>query len=306
MTVYPAYYAEFTCIADRCRHNCCIGWEIDIDEDTAARYRAMGGTLGARLAASTCGDPPHFVLGADERCPFLNDNNLCDIILACGEDALCDVCAMHPRFTNEREGRVELGIGMACEEAARIILTAEEPMRLVGAPEAETDEVLAARAKALAILQDRTLPVAARSERMLASLGTALPERDLSEWAEDFLSLERLDADWTRRLEALRDGWVTADLEGFATHMEGRETEYEQLLCYLVYRHVAKACDTWEAAAWAAFAALCYSMVFFLGAIAFTETGDFTVADQIELCRAFSAEIEYSDDNTEALVSYLC
>ena len=32
---YPDYYPLFHCIADRCRHNCCIGWEIDIDSRTA-------------------------------------------------------------------------------------------------------------------------------------------------------------------------------------------------------------------------------------------------------------------------------
>lgn len=305
MTVFPSYYEEFSCIADRCRHNCCIGWEIDIDEDTAARYRAMGGTMGERLAAHICGDPPHFALGADERCPFLNERGLCDIITVCGEDALCDICAMHPRFVNEMGERVELGIGMACEEAARIILTAKEPTRLVGAPAVEDDAVLAVRAAAIAVLQDRTLPIAARCDKMLSDLGTALPQQEFGAWAEDFLRLERLDSAWTRRLEALRDGWTTADFDSFVRHMEGRENEYEQLLVYLIYRHMAKACDKSEAAVYAAFAVLCYSMIFSLGGMAFTENGDFSVEDQIELCRAFSAEVEYSEDNTSALLSIL-
>ena len=30
----PSYYEEFSCIADKCKDNCCIGWEIDIDEET--------------------------------------------------------------------------------------------------------------------------------------------------------------------------------------------------------------------------------------------------------------------------------
>ena len=32
MLVYPDYYPEFRCSASACKHNCCIGWEIDIDE----------------------------------------------------------------------------------------------------------------------------------------------------------------------------------------------------------------------------------------------------------------------------------
>ena len=44
MDVYPNYYDKFKCIANRCKHSCCIGWEIDIDEDTmelADKIRAM-------------------------------------------------------------------------------------------------------------------------------------------------------------------------------------------------------------------------------------------------------------------------
>ena len=29
----PEYYKQFKCIADKCTHSCCIGWEIDIDEE---------------------------------------------------------------------------------------------------------------------------------------------------------------------------------------------------------------------------------------------------------------------------------
>ena len=31
----PDYYRDFKCSAGNCKHSCCIGWEIDIDEDTA-------------------------------------------------------------------------------------------------------------------------------------------------------------------------------------------------------------------------------------------------------------------------------
>ena len=32
--IAPDYYNKFSCIADKCRHSCCVGWEIDIDENT--------------------------------------------------------------------------------------------------------------------------------------------------------------------------------------------------------------------------------------------------------------------------------
>ena len=44
--IYPNYYDHFTCIADKCKHNCCIGWEIDIDDDTMDIYDSIGGEFG--------------------------------------------------------------------------------------------------------------------------------------------------------------------------------------------------------------------------------------------------------------------
>ena len=46
ITVYPSYYKDFTCIAGDCRHSCCIGWEIDIDDETLEKYRSIGGAFG--------------------------------------------------------------------------------------------------------------------------------------------------------------------------------------------------------------------------------------------------------------------
>ena len=30
----PDYFKEFSCIAGACKDSCCLGWEIDIDEDS--------------------------------------------------------------------------------------------------------------------------------------------------------------------------------------------------------------------------------------------------------------------------------
>ena len=47
----PSYYKEFRCTADRCADSCCIGWELDIDEDTVAYYEQVKGAFGDRLRA---------------------------------------------------------------------------------------------------------------------------------------------------------------------------------------------------------------------------------------------------------------
>ena len=122
--VVPNYYKEFQCIASACRHSCCIGWEIDIDSATYSYYGSIGGDIGERLKECTAVNDgqAHFILDKNERCPFLNCNGLCDIITECGEESLCDICADHPRFRNFFSDRTEIGLGLCCEAAAKLIL----------------------------------------------------------------------------------------------------------------------------------------------------------------------------------------
>ena len=133
MNVYvPEYYPQFRCAASECPHTCCAGWEIDIDPDSLARYQRMTGAFGARVQRSISLDgTPHFILTEHERCPLLNRRNLCDLILHEGEDALCQICRDHPRFRNYFSSRVEMGLGLVCGEAARLILSWPRPLRLI-------------------------------------------------------------------------------------------------------------------------------------------------------------------------------
>ena len=55
-SVYPDFYPRFRCRAERCRHSCCRGWEIDVDEASAAYYRALPGELGDALRAALTED----------------------------------------------------------------------------------------------------------------------------------------------------------------------------------------------------------------------------------------------------------
>lgn len=48
----PACWKSFQCTASQCSDNCCIGWEIDIDPDSYARYQALPGAFGQRVRAS--------------------------------------------------------------------------------------------------------------------------------------------------------------------------------------------------------------------------------------------------------------
>ncbi len=130
----PDYYEEFSCIADRCKDSCCIGWEIDIDEDTCAYYHGIPGAFGDRLRGHmyVTEDKEHsFRLGEHGRCPFLNDKNLCDIITALGEEALSEVCTEYPRFSLYYGDVLQKCLSLSCEEVGRILFTREAPVAFV-------------------------------------------------------------------------------------------------------------------------------------------------------------------------------
>lgn len=306
--VYPNYYLHFHCIAGICRHSCCVGWEIDVDAETLKKYRGVGGELGERLKKSiTRGKTPHFKLADGERCPFLNKDNLCDLIVHSGEELLCQICADHPRFRNFFSERTEIGLGLCCEEAARLLLSQSEKVTIISEGEAEPldreeTELLALREELFALAQDRRVPIAAREDAILRRVGATLPERSAREWAAFYLSLERMDEAWTALLQDMDD----ADLSVFESDMRSRETEYEQLLCYFLYRHLSAALYDGDVSGKAAFAVLSTRFLRQLGAWQYRKTGRFTQDDQIELARLYSAEIEYSQENLDALFDELC
>ena len=302
--IVPNYYKEFRCIADKCQHSCCIGWEIDIDEDSLARFDALSGPYGdiLRTRIDRSGETPHYRLSAGERCPFLQPNGLCEMILKLGEDALCQICADHPRFRNHFSHRVELGIGLCCEAAAALILKREAPMTLEvweddgidGTPDGEEDALLSFRDMLLSILQDRTLPLDERFRELLDTCGTALPEGGPARWADTLLELERLDEAWTDRLNTLKTPVPAPPGQNITTALE-------QAAVYFLLRHLPAALEDSDVASKAAFAVFSAEILRSLCA----RIPNATLDDLVELARMYSSEIEYSEDNLWTLFDWL-
>ena len=292
---YPDYYGEFKCIADRCRHNCCIGWEIDIDEASLEKYRSAEGGLGDELRERILIDGgPHFELCENDRCPFLNGENLCRLIMEKGEDFLCDICRDHPRVRSYLPGRTEIGLGLSCEEAARLIITRKAPFAVVetGTDEGdeETENIVSGRKELLDIVTDRSIDINDRMKK-LQELYEPLPEKSPAQWAEFFLSLERMDEKWTARLEKL------GECDAFNVP---NTTEFEQLLAYFLYRHVPECYEDFESESKILFAVLSVQII----AALFGKSGG-TVEELIDIARAYSAEIEYSDENPQKIYDEL-
>ncbi len=305
--IAPNYYKYFHCIADRCRHSCCIGWEIDIDEDSLSYYESIDGAFGAKLASNIEKDEEtaHFrLVGKSERCPFLKENGLCEMILTLGEESLCNICREHPRFYLSFSDRDEVGLGLCCEEAARLILSQTEPTVLETVDDdGETEalgeweqELIRERRRIFDRLQSRELGIRERARRLLSDYGVAFPEKSPSEWCDLLLTLERLDDGWRETAETLRR-LNTQDVSL-------PELPFEKLLLAFVYRHTADAEDREELAARIAFSYFGYLIIGLLCEAKRQQSGTLTQEDIVDLTRRYSAEIEYSEDNTATLIRF--
>ncbi|MBQ7874134.1 MAG: flagellin lysine-N-methylase [Oscillospiraceae bacterium] len=292
----PDYYCDFKCIAGDCRHSCCIGWEIDIDSDIAEYYQDFPGEFGERLRINIdFGEAvSSFRLCENERCPFLNKKGLCDIILTAGEESLCQICDDHPRFRNFFSERTEIGLGLCCEAAAKLILERKSKTKLAeidsdgeDLPLSEEEkEFLAIRKRVFEIIQNRDITIEERIEKMLGLCKAKLPQKSFAEWAGVFEELERLDEEWTETLAKIKTGGGTLVLDPVPA---------EQLLWYFVFRHLSGAVDDGRLAERAAFAVLSFRMV--------EKAAEYKGI--LEAARLYSSEIEYSDENIEALLDII-
>ncbi len=288
----PTYYKTFQCIADRCEHSCCIGWEIDIDEHTLKRYKRLKDGYGAVIAGSIAmDDTPHFRLGSHDRCPHLDERGLCRIILNVGEDYLCDICREHPRFYNFTSV-AEVGLGLSCPEAARIVLSSPDYATLeeVGTVTAEADGIdfdgRAERNAIYQILQDPSLDYKAKLTSVYRKY--AIDAGEDNRWLEILDSLEYLDTDHK-----------TLFMNYSSTLRPNGTDEYtERFLAYLIYRHCAEALDAEDFCIRLAFCLFCERLLASLIAYRKAES----LHEIAALASIISEEIEYSDDNTVALM----
>ena len=178
----PEYYNEFSCIASRCKDSCCAGWEIDIDDESYEYYRSVEGSFGDRLRESmfVAEDGGYrFKLKGPKRCAMLNDNNLCDLYTALGEEALCEVCTEYPRFSLVYGQVEQKALSLSCEEVGRILFGRTEPEQLIDIElpgDCEDDEedpqyvafMEWVQKEAVAILQNRELSITERTREFLA------------------------------------------------------------------------------------------------------------------------------------------
>ncbi len=179
MRIEPDFFGRFRCKASACRHTCCAGWEIAVDDETLRQYEyGLSDAEKSRLISSTDGV---LLCKEGEKCGFLRADGLCELIISHGEEILCDICREHPRFYSysENGGIREAGVGLCCEEAARLWL--ENDLAFV-----EADDEYQPDADELRMLE-------AQKELMRKALNGDLPRLDFGELVNVYRKMETLE-----------------------------------------------------------------------------------------------------------------
>lgn len=302
----PVLDGDFHCLTSACPDTCCAGWEIPVDEDSAARFAAMDGEMGARMRAALIeADGETQLARHNGRCVLLNEHNLCDLYAACGESALCRTCHLHPRFVAQYGGRREVMAGLSCPAWVETYLLSRETVTFVTE---ETDEPICdytdidaalffrltkAREKAIAIAQTRTLTIRERLEQLLA-LGEELDGAEgacaqsgvMSAYLAKLRSLEILTDTWRDALQTAQKCVKTQEISPCLL---------EKVLVYDLFRFFLKGVYDGRVLPWIKLA------VFHILCLCAVAGGLKTEREQAELIRIYSKEIEHNGENMEAL-----
>ena len=282
MEIRPAFYDDFVCLAQLCRHSCCRGWEIDVDPDTLRRYQAMEGPLGDELRACLQEDDGtwSFRLTGNEDCPFLRPDGLCRLIMELGEDSLCDICALHPRFFQDVGGHELAGLGLCCEAAAALLLSGREDLRFL----TDEDELLTLEQVLRLLAQTPGRDALRFSPRIGKDYYQTVFRR--------YARCEAIDDAWSRDLSALAARPEEAVLRAGAYAGQYDREAFDRIYGYILYRQLEHL-ETCGLPALLRYAREAADFIFLWTAV----TGDLP-----ECLRRWSAEMEYSEENVAFLL----
>ena len=134
--IEPDFYKDFHCIGGQCSFTCCKEWKIAVDPETKKRWRKLSvpetvlesGRVPKHACRSSLDKAQlsQFVMKKDGgeiiellpnmSCPFLEDTELCRLVLDYGEECLSETCHVFPRETHAFADRTERTLVSCCPE----------------------------------------------------------------------------------------------------------------------------------------------------------------------------------------------
>lgn len=318
----PDYFDRFRCLAGACPHSCCEKWEVVIDEESVCLYETVSGPLGEKLRGAMETDEDGdvcFPLNGG-RCPFLDQENLCEIHKQLGEQATSETCREHPRFTEDYGAFREITLSASCPAANDLLLGSEAPLGFktfeTGEPEEEGDSwleyLLPLRERMMQILCERNEPLNLRLRRFLLLASETQWRLDeemietlptlAEEWQEEEIPVgteQPLFPDVLRllaALEILEEDWkdLLQKSEAVASNQEN-EALLERIAVYFAFRYLLKCVNDGD---FLSRAQLCVLAVLVIERLA-------AVCGLSEALRRFSCELEHSEENLDALQDIL-
>lgn len=282
LSIFPKFYKNFLCKADKCKHSCCKGWEIDIDEETAGKYLAMTGELGAEIRQNIGKneDSYFFKLTEDERCPFLQKNGLCKIILNIGEENICEICTMHPRFFTMLDDVELCGVGLSCEKTCELLLGDEKDLvfYIEDTEELSFSEVLAV--------------IGLNLPNEMQEFSLAANAENINKVLEIMAKTEPIDENWSKELSIMQD-MDNVELKAKEYLENSDKNILNKLYQYILYRQLERLVDI-DIEALINYAQ--YSILFIiLHTMISKELG--------ESVRRWSEQIEYDTDNVDLILA---
>lgn len=199
-------------------------WEIDIDDDTADYYRGLKTPLGKKIQDHMEKGPDgwHFKLTDKGFCALLRTDGLCEVITALGEDKLCDICTVHPRFFTYVDEFILCGTGLCCEASCELLLAPHEPLTFT-----EEDTAFIYTFKELLDFMGFSLP------ESLTHYAPLFSSKSCQSILADLMITEPIDEAWTEEIRSLQ-GMIPALLEKVASY----EKTYDPISFDRIYQFI--------------------------------------------------------------------
>lgn len=249
--VKPTFYKNFKCIAGDCPDSCCQGWEVDADSDSLEYYKTLDNSLEIKKRIDSVlskdeFDNTIFTLAPKKRCPFLNDENLCDMHIAIGGEHTPYTCRTFPRFIYDFGATREIGISFSCPVASDMMYNTESfdfetevnsDLPTLNDIDAEKYFLLyKGRAEAYKIAKDKNKSIRERLNDLL-DLGVLLQEKlfPYDEGGDDiaffdvFKNPELINPEWKEKVE------------NFSLKQVSDAQSNENILMYFLYKYLMQA-----------------------------------------------------------------
>lgn len=317
--IYPSYFEKFRCIADKCPDSCCKGWDVVVNDETNEYYKTVGGDFGEKLNSLTeiDSDGDRVFISQNGRCPFWNDDELCDIYINLGEKHLCKTCREFPRLTQDYTVFTEHLLSFACPEAARLMLgsdNAYDEFTNYALDFSECDYsaelmrfLLGAREKLKGIFTDKSLPFSERlnvAVQFCEKVQSAIDEFDYSadisidmNRKEDIIHKKSLSYifEMHKEFDIMTDEWreILCKASEHADEQipERYDDLFERMALYYIYRYFLTAVDSMDV--------MCTAKRIFCAYVVIgcaLMTGEYKAE---KLFCLYSKEVEHSYDNAE-------